>query len=109
MKGTFLGEFQELVLLAILRLESEAYGVAIQRDIADRANRSISRGALHSALMRLEEKGLISSVFGGATKERGGRRKRLYQITNLGRNALKEAYQVRAGFYAGIKGLSFDY
>lgn len=109
MKGTFLGEFQELVLLSILRLGNEAYGVTIQAEIADLAKRSISRGALHSALMRLEDKGLINSSMGGATNERGGRRKRLYQITPLGKNALKEAYDIRAGFYAGLKNLSFDF
>lgn len=109
MKGTFLGEFQELVLLAILRLGDEAYGVTIQSEISDLAKRSISRGALHSALMRLEEKGLIGSTMGGATKERGGRRKRLYQITSLGRKALQEAYQTRAGFYSGLKDFSFDF
>jgi PadR family transcriptional regulator, regulatory protein PadR len=107
-KGTFLGEFQELVMLAILRLDTEAYGVLIQRELATLAKRSISRGALHSALMRLEEKGLIRSQVGGATAERGGRRKRFYTVTNLGKSSLKEAQAIRAGLYSGIKGLSFE-
>ena len=87
MKGTFLGEFQELVLLAILALDEEAYGVSIQQKIKEVAGRSITRGALHSALSRLEEKGFLKSAFGAATKERGGRRKRLYKVTASGENA----------------------
>ena len=63
MKGTFLGEFQELVLLAILALEEEAYGVSIQMKIKEVAGRDITRGALHSALSRLEEKGFLTSSF----------------------------------------------
>lgn len=108
MKGTFLGEFQELVLLAILRQGDEAYGVIIQTELSVLAKRPISRGALHSALMRLEEKGFIKSKMGGATNERGGRRKRIYQLTNLGKNALREAHQMRANFYSGIKGFALD-
>ena len=107
MKGTFLGEFQELVMLAILHLQGEAYGVTIQSSLSEVAGRSISRGALHSALVRLEEKGLITSKMGGATNERGGRRKRFYLLTTLGKNALKEAHGVRAGYYENLKGFSF--
>ena len=61
MKGTHLGEFQEIVLLTILVLDDNAYGVTIKREIKDRVNRSISRGALHTALTRLEEKGFVKS------------------------------------------------
>ncbi len=95
MKGTYLGEFQEVVLLVILILDDNAYGVSIQEEIKKELNRNISRGALHTALMRLQDKGFIKSDVGGATKERGGRRKRLYAVTNLGRDALKEARCLR--------------
>lgn len=95
MKGTYLGEFQEIVLLTILVLDENAYGVSIQDEISRRTKREISRGALHTALTRLDEKGFIKSRFGGATAERGGRRKRYYQVTNLGRNALQEAKSIR--------------
>jgi DNA-binding PadR family transcriptional regulator len=95
MKGTYLGEFQEIVLLAILILDDNAYGVTIQEEIKNELSRNISRGALHTALTRLEEKGFIKSEVGGATKERGGRSKRMYAVTNLGKDALKEARQLR--------------
>jgi len=103
MKGTFLGEFQELVLLAILALDEEAYGVSIQQKIKDVAGRDITRGALHSALSRLEEKGFLRSAFGEATKERGGRRERLYSVTASGESALEEARMIRESFRSGIK------
>lgn len=80
MKG-FIGEFEELVLLTIANLSSEAYGVAILNDISKRANRKLSIGALHSTLSRLEDKGYVSSYLGEPTKERGGRRKRYFEIT----------------------------
>ena len=108
MKGSYLGEFQELVLLAILSLNDDAYGVAIQRAIKDVANRNITRGALHSALSRLEEKGFLKSHFGEATAERGGRRKRIYSVTAAGESALKEAEYVRQEFAKTIKP-SFNY
>jgi len=95
MKGTYLGEFQEVVLLAILILDENAYGVSIQEELHKELNRSISRGALHTALTRLNDKGFIKSEQGPATKERGGRRKRLYTVTNLGKEALKESRQLR--------------
>ncbi len=95
MKGTYLGEFQEIVLLTILVLDENAYGVSIQDEISQRTGREISRGALHTALTRLDQKGFITSFYGGATTERGGRRKRYYQVTNLGRNALEEAKSIR--------------
>lgn len=95
MKGTYLGEFQEIVLLTIIVLSENAYGVSIQDEIEMRTNRSISRGALHTALTRLEEKGFIKSEYGGATAERGGRRKRFYSVTTPGRSALEEARSIR--------------
>ncbi len=84
----YLGEFEELVLLTIATLGDEAYGVAIKESIEQRCDREISIGALHSTITRLEEKGLLKSWMGGATQERGGRRKRFYEITPAGKNAL---------------------
>lgn len=95
MKGTNLGEFQEIVMLSILLLDEKAYGVTIQEEIDKRMKRSISRGALHTALTRLEEKGLITSAYGEPTAERGGRRKRYYQVSNKGMETLKEAKELR--------------
>lgn len=108
MKGTYLGEFQEIVLLTILVLEENAYGVTIQDEIESRTHRKISRGALHTALTRLDEKGFISSEYGGATAERGGRRKRFYQVTNLGKNALEEAKSVRDELWSQVPKIAFQ-
>jgi len=91
----YLGEFEELVLLTIATLGEEAYGVSIQQDIETRCNRSISIGALHSTITRLEEKGLLKSWLGGATQERGGRSKRYYEITPAGKKAVTESKSLR--------------
>ena len=106
MKGTYLGEFQELVLLTILVLDENAYGVSIQDEIGKRTGRNISRGALHTALSRLDEKGFIKSEYGGATAERGGRRKRFYQVTHHGRKALEEARTLRDQLWSEVPGIS---
>ncbi|HNR72816.1 MAG: PadR family transcriptional regulator [Bacteroidetes bacterium OLB12] len=92
---TYLGELEELVLLTIAALGKEAYGVSIQQDLEARCNRSISIGALHSTITRLEEKGFLKSWLGGATQERGGRSKRFYEITQAGKKAVAEAKSVR--------------
>lgn len=102
MKGTYLGEFQEIVLLTILVLAENAYGITIQDEIGQRTGREVSRGALHTALTRLDEKGFISSEYGGATAERGGRRKRYYQVTTLGKKALQEAKSVRDDLWSAV-------
>lgn len=91
----YLGEFEELVLLTIAVLGDDAYGVSIQKNIEERSNRSISIGALHSTITRLEEKGLLRSWVGGATKERGGRSKRYYEITQAGKSAVAETKSLR--------------
>jgi DNA-binding PadR family transcriptional regulator len=108
MKGTNLGEFQEIVLLSILILDDEAYGLKIQKEISERLKRSLSRGALHTALSRLEEKGFIDSRFGGATAERGGRRKRFYTLTNSGKAALKQAKELREEMWSLVPKISFS-
>ena len=108
MKGTYLGEFQEIVLLTILVLDENAYGVSIQDEIETKTGRSVSRGALHTALTRLDEKGFITSVYGGATTERGGRRKRFYQVSNLGKNSLQEARSIRDQLWSEVPKLAFQ-
>ncbi|MEP0985772.1 PadR family transcriptional regulator [Ekhidna sp.] len=106
MKGTHLGEFQEIVMLSILILEKNAYGVTIQEEIDRRMGRSISRGALHTALTRLEEKGFITSGYGEPTSERGGRRKRFYEVTKKGLATLQEAKQLRESMWGLIPKLT---
>jgi len=92
---TYLGELEELVLLTIATLGDDAYGVAIQQELETRCRRSISIGALHSTITRLEEKGFLKSWMGGATEERGGRSKRYYEITQAGKRAVNEAKSLR--------------
>lgn len=94
MKG-FIGEFEELVLLTIAALGEESYGVSVKEDIEQRANRTISIGALHSTITRLEEKGFISSRLGGATKARGGRKKRYFSLTTAGKQGLAKMRNLR--------------
>ncbi len=106
MKGTNIGEFQEVVMLCILVLEKNAYGVSIQEEINKRMSRSISRGALHTALTRLEEKGYIQSDYGEPTAERGGRRKRYYEVTNKGMATLQEIKNIRQEMWQVIPSLS---
>lgn len=102
MKG-YLGEFEELVLLTIANLSDSAYGVAILADISDRANRKLSLGALHSTLTRLEEKGYITSHLGEPTAERGGRRKRYFELTNSAITALNDMKSLRDELWANTK------
>ena len=106
MKETNIGEFQEIVLLAILILDDQAYGLKIQKEISSRLKREISRGALHTALTRLEEKGLLESEYGGAKAERGGRRKRFYRLTKGGRASLQQAKEVREEMWSLVPKLS---
>ena len=106
MKETALGEFQEIVLLTILILEENAYGVSIQQEIAKRLSKEVSRGSLHTALARLEDKGFIQSEFGEVSAKRGGRRKRFYTVTNTGKAALKKAKDIRDDLWNAIPNFS---
>lgn len=102
MKGTYLGEFEEVVLLAVAIRSGDAYGAAVVSEIEQQMSRSVNLGAVHSALNRLQEKGMVHSQMGGVTSERGGRRKRLYTVTAYGRRALEEIQQLRNQMWAAI-------
>ncbi len=91
----YLGELEELILLIVALLNKEAYGVSITEELKKQAGREISISATHAALHRLENKGFVRSKMGGASVERGGRRKRLFTITTYGRNALEEVRDTR--------------
>ena len=94
MAKEYLGEFEELILTMVAALQEEAYGAAITEEIETRLKREVNLSAVHVTLYRLEDKGYIKSKLGGGTSERGGRRKRLYTITNAGMallRAMKEA------------------
>lgn len=95
MKGTNLGEFEELVLLTIAALVNEAYSVGICDELEKHTGRQVKLGVVHAVLNRLEEKGLVKSKLGDATSVRGGKRKRYYTITNAGRAAVVKAKEVR--------------
>jgi DNA-binding PadR family transcriptional regulator len=102
MEGTYLGMFEEIVLLAVCVLGDDAYGVSVTDEINGQAGRRVHLSAVHTALYRLEEKGLLRSGLGGAIASRGGRRKRLYGVTIAGRHALHEARNLRDGFWHRI-------
>ena len=102
MKRTYLGEFEELVLLTIAVLGDQAYGVTITQKIEEQTGRIADFSSVHTTLKRLEEKRFLSSFMGGATAERGGRRKRYFSITPAGVSALREIQQVRDRMWALI-------
>jgi PadR family transcriptional regulator, regulatory protein PadR len=102
MKRTFLGEFEEIVLLVVAGCTDAAYGVTIWENIQESTGRSISLSAVHATLYRLEEKGFLTSEMGGATAERGGRRKRFFKITHHGNRALLEIQELRQQLWKAI-------
>ena len=95
MRRTYLGEFEEVVLLMVAILDGEGYGVTVSQALEEHTGRVVTFGTVHNTLIRLEEKGFVKSELGGATAERGGRRKRLFKITALGSRALQEIQQLR--------------
>jgi PadR family transcriptional regulator, regulatory protein PadR len=102
MKRTYLGEFEEVVLLTVAVLGEGAYGVAITDELDRQTGRSVSISAVHAALHRLQEKGMLSSYMGEATAERGGRRKRLFGVTALGSRTLHDIRAVRDQLWNAI-------
>lgn len=104
MKGTHLGEFEELVLLIVGVLVGQAYGVTVAEEIEKQTGRSVSLSPVHSALYRLEEKGFVKSELKGSTQMRGGRRKRIYEITAAGKAALDQVRIMRNNLWDMIPG-----
>jgi PadR family transcriptional regulator PadR len=97
---TRLGEFEEVILLLTGILGEDAYSFKIAEEFEKQTSRSVSIGAVHSTLNRLEEKGFLTSKVGNATAERGGRRKRIYTITAYGKRALEQARDLRLSLYS---------
>ena len=95
MKRTSLGELEELILLIIAVIKDDAYGVPITQMLEKETGRTVDFSTIHTTLKRLEEKGFVKSVMGGATEERGGRRKRYFTITTFGYKALRESQEIR--------------
>lgn len=103
--GDYLGEFEQLILLALIRLGDDAYGVTIRDVLVERAGRDVSFGAIYSTLRRLETKGLVRSAFGDPQPVRGGRAKKHVAITPRGRAAVRDAQRAFGRMAEGLKGL----
>lgn len=113
MKGSYLGEFEEIILLLVAMLGEDAYGLSIREAFMDQTGRSAAIGAVHSALNRLEDKGFLESKMADATNERGGRRKRIFSVTAAGKAALESSRDLRNTIWEQIpqvnwKGLDFS-
>ncbi len=103
MRRSDLGEFEEIVLLAVAVLTPQAYSVVIAEELEQQTGKTVSTGAVHAALQRLEKKGMVSSKMGEATPERGGRRKRLFTVTVAGSSMLHQVRAVRNNLWSQIK------
>jgi DNA-binding PadR family transcriptional regulator len=104
-KGTHFGDLELLVMLALVRLDQNAYGVSIAREIAETGKRRVALGSVYAALERLEERGLVKSTLGEATPERGGRAKRYFQITGLGLRELQATRKALISMWQNIPSL----
>ena len=102
-RSGYLGEFEQIVLLAILRLGENGYGVPIRHEIESRTGRSLTVGALYSTLERLEQKGYVTSHYGDPTPERGGRSRRYFKIRPLGVRVLCESREELAAMWEGLE------
>ncbi len=103
-----LGEFEEVVLLLVAVHHNDAYGLSIANSIEEKLSRSVTLSSVHTALYRLEEKGFLESEVGGATRERGGRSKRIFKITSLGKQALESSRASRNMLWDMIPKISFE-
>ena len=98
-----LGEFEQLVLLALLRLRDNAYGATIHQEVQKRTGRAVSISAVYTTLDRLEDKGLVRSHTGDPTPRRGGRRKKFFRLMPEGADALAQSYRVFREMTAGLE------
>ncbi|MCV9385956.1 PadR family transcriptional regulator [Reichenbachiella ulvae] len=102
MRKAYIGELEEVILLTVAILQDNAYGVAIGLHLQQDLNRKLSISAIHATLDRLSKKGFVTSHMGGATAERGGRRKRYFKVTAAGSRVLTEIQEVRAQLWSQI-------
>lgn len=102
-----IGEFEELVLLTVAAQHDEAYGVSIKSALEEHLGKNVNVSAIHVALKRMKDKGLVESRFGGITNDRGGRRKKFYVITMLGKKALDRQFELRTSLYQAIPKINF--
>lgn len=108
MAKEYLGEFEELVLTMVGILRDDAYGNAVVNEIRERLGREVALSAVHVTLYRLEDKGFLKSRMGGATATRGGRRKRIFSVTNAGLATLRSMKEVRLDLWKLIPKLNYD-
>lgn len=108
MPKEYLGEFEELILTMVAALQEDAYGAAITDEIESRLKREVNLSAVHVTLYRLEDKGMIKSGLGGATNERGGRRKRIYTITSAGMATLRAMKESRLSLWKMVPQLKMS-
>ena len=108
MKGSHLGEFEEIVMLAIAALGEEAYGLAIKKELEEQSQRKITLSAVHASCNRLETKGFLASDFGEKSQKRGGKRKKIYSVTIQGQQALFEAHELRMRMWKRIPSTRFQ-
>ena len=106
MSNKSIGEFEELVLLAVCILEGRGYGISVKKEVEKHTGRSILLGAVHITLYRLQDKGLLKSEMGGSSEQRGDRRKRLFKITRKGMEYLKVSQDVRQKMWGLIPQLN---
>lgn len=102
MRRSDLGEFEEVVLLAVAVYSPQAYSVVIAEELEEQTGKTVTTGAVHAALQRLENKGMVKSEMGEATAERGGRRKRIFKVTMAGSRVLHEVKDVRDNLWSRI-------
>ena len=103
-----LGEFEELVLLTVAAQHNDAYGVSIMESLEKELGKKLNISAIHVALKRMEDKGYVKSRFGGITEDRGGRRKKFYVVTALGKKMLDNQFDLRNSIYKRIPKISFS-
>jgi PadR family transcriptional regulator PadR len=108
MKGTYLGEFEELVLLTVGILFGDAYGLAIADELEKQTGRTVMISSVHKTLVRLEEKGYLKSHMGGATETRGGRDKRLYKLTQAGIAVLNQSREMRNSMHKLVPKIAWE-
>jgi len=101
--GDNLGDFEQLVMLAVMRLDDDAYGTSIRDELKTRAEREVSPGAIFTTLERLESRGLVTSRYGEPTAERGGRSKRFYRLSPEGRRSLAKAVRIARRMVQGLE------
>ena len=104
-----IGEFEEVVMLTVAVLYQNAYGISIKEEIERRLERKVSVGAMRTALSRLEKKGFLDSEFGEATAVRGGKRKRYFKVTPLGKKVLEQVMETRKQLWDSIPSVAFDF